>query len=307
MQPATHTPTDDRADDDGSAHPDIAAAAVAQIAAHELRQGQARAEAAMLSPLDQSMRRSNPRPAAMPVSVWDMGRDTLQTPSATLSPVNITGADDYAEDHASAVASVVSAMEAMHAAASKVIESRDAIKFDDTLTPAAQLLAIDAMQEKLWPAATRKVDAANAWLTQAIAAEEKALRAPMRENATGHYAAEMRALVRGMSAGERMKFLTAAIAEGDSITAGAVLGGAPPALSGLDAQMASALTEQWQRARNPDAVRRLNMMKSAQARMERAANVFITTREGALGARFETVAKLRDRQQATRRVTGAIA
>ncbi len=306
MQLATNTPTED-ADDHEGAHPDAGAAAVAQIASHELREVQARAEVAMLSPLDQAMRRANPRPAAQAPSIWDMDRDTLQAPSATLSPVNITGADDYSEEDATSVQSAVNAMQAMHEAATKVIESREAIKLDATMTPAAQLLAIDAMQDRLWPAATRKVDAANAWLDQAIAAEEKELRAPVRANATGPYAAEVRALVRSMDAGARMKFITSAIAENDAISVGAVLGGAPAALSGLNAEMVSALTEQWQRARNPQAVRRLNLMKSAQAKMARAAGIFITTREAALGARHETVKRLRDQQTATRRVTGAIA
>lgn len=306
MAPATSTPTED-ADDHEGAHPDAQAAAIATIAADELNEAQARLVHAQRAPIDQAFARGQPRPRATPISVFDMGRDTLQAPSATLSPVNVTGADDYLEEDATSVQPVITALQAMHEAATKVIEAREAVKLDSTLTPAAQLLAIDAMQDKLWPAATRKVDSANAWLNQSIAAEEKALRAPIREHATGPYAAELRTLVRGMETGARMTFLTKAIADNDAISVGAVLGGAPAALSGLNAEMVSALTEQWQRARNPQAVRKLNLMKSAQAKMERAAGVFITTREQTMGARFETVRRLREQQSATRRVVGAIA
>lgn len=304
---ATDPNTQHDENDDGSAHPDVQAAAVATIAADEMNEAQARLMQAQRAPIDQAFARGQPRPRAVAPSVFDMGRDTLQAPSATLSPVNITGADDYSEEDATAVLPAVNALAAMHEAATKVIEARNAVQLDSTLTPAAQLLAIDAMQDKMWPAATRKVDAANAWLTQAIAAEEKALRAPIRENATGPYAAELRTLVRDMDTAARMKFITAAIAENDAISVGALLGGAPAALSGLNAEMVSALTEQWQRARNPQAVRKLNLMKNAQAKMERAAGIFITTREQTMGARFETVRRLRDQQSATRRVVGAVA
>jgi hypothetical protein len=129
-------------------------------------------------------------------------------------------------------------------------------------------------------------------LGQAIAADEQALRQPMNENARGPFAAELRAVLRAMPVAERMKAIDDAIAGGDSTVAGAVLG-APPILSGIQAGTVAALAHKWHSARQPDTVRRLGMLKTVQDRLIKAGSHFVASYESVLGARGDTVARLR--------------
>src|SRR5690606_30504636 len=86
--------------------------------------------------------------------------------------------------------------------------------------------------------------------------------------ATGTINAEIRAHVKALTAEERMKFISAALREGDTKTLTAVLG-APAYLSGLGSEAARAFLRQYHEARSPETVRRLTATRAAIAMIEK--------------------------------------
>ena len=54
-----------------------------------------------------------------------------------------------------------------------------------------------------------------------------------------------------------------------------------------------ALTREYNRAKSPEVVKRLDVMKAARAKVEAAGSVFLASAESAMGARWETANKLK--------------
>lgn len=264
-----------------------------------------RAPLNMLSPLDQSMRRGNPRQRQSPPNLWD-APGAVNAPSLSMAPENITGADEYSETDAGYVASAVDALAALHEGAKKVIEARESLKTDPTMTDAAKVIAVSDLQTKFMTPATRKVDAARASLDKAIAETELSLRSPITSGASGALAQEVRAYVRSLKPAERQTLLMTAINEGDATTVGAVLGCPVAYLAGITKDMQAALTQQWHVKRSPEVARRLGLMKLAVSKLEAAGSAYTGSMEQLAGVRHATVARLKAQRDGARAVIGAV-
>lgn len=112
----------------------------------------------MLSPLGQAIegRPFGHPPRAERPPVWV---DQLARVGLDYDPGNITQRPEY-EAHAGYVAEAVGALQAMQDALTVVIDAREKVKRDPTLTPAAQVLAVADFSDGKFSAATRRVDAA---------------------------------------------------------------------------------------------------------------------------------------------------
>lgn len=255
-----------------------------------------------LSPLDAAMRAPRGRPAAHSAPGPFDVQEPATLPSQLLDPGNVTSLDDYIEGQVPApVVVALDAFTALHGAVAQIINARNELRGNDSLTQAQQVLALADLQNKLSASATRKADTATKALDQAIAADEQALRAPVNAEARGPFAAEIRTAVRSMPQTERTKFINDAIDSGDATVAGAILG-APGVLSGLPGDLVQALAEKFNRARQPDVVRRLDMLKTVQDRLIKAGSHFVASSESVLGARHQTVTRLRAAKAAAAKV-----
>lgn len=259
--------------------------------------------AAMDSPLDASLKRGNPRQHHGGPSLFD-ARDPMKTPNMAFAPEQVTSLPEYAELEGWGVGLAVEALKSMQGVVSNLLTARETYKSDPTLTEAAQVLAVDDLHNKLMPAATKRLDAANATVTKAIEAQEAELRKGFTSSSP--FAAEIRAHAKALSAGDRIKFINEATAAGDMTTLAAVLG-APPYLSGLDAKMAATLTELANKARFPQTAKRLALLRGAQVKLEAAGSVAVGSYEAILGVRDATVRKLRAQREKVRTVLNGIA
>ena len=289
------------------ADPDVRAAAVEQIAAHELRQSQQRAEAAMLSPLDQSMRRGNPRQQHGAPSLFD-ARDPLALPPLGLSPGLVTADPNYTDTDATICAPAVAALEALHGAITRTIEAREQLRGNIALSEGQRVLEVATLHDKLQASALPKVDRALASLKATISSLETELAAPVQAAAHNAVAQEVRAHLRSLPAEKRLTVVNQALRDGCVTTAAAVLAqGLPAYLTGLAPEMLPALHKQWNIKRNPQAAQRLELLRSVEAKVQAAGSQFLGLIDRTIGAHHTTVSKLREAQTQFRKVTGAIA
>ncbi|WP_066800827.1 hypothetical protein [Sphingomonas soli] len=127
----------------------------------------------------------------------------------------------------------------------------------------AQLIAVDnhatKLMSKVYGSWSRTVDTLN----NNIASLEKELNAPVEQRATQSMASEIRSFFRGMdNEAKRITAIRQAIADGDSITVTAVLGGRHY-LSGIDAETSAQFLHEWHGAQRPLEAKKLRAMKAA--------------------------------------------
>jgi hypothetical protein len=257
------------------------------------------------SPLDMALRSTRARSPAE-VDLWLAQRDMVQVVPMAFMPGNLTDAPLYnADTDAALLEPAVQALQAMQQATQALLDVRAAARSDPTLTQAAAILATADAADRLLPKATQRIDTAAKNLDAQVKHAEAALQAPVTQGATGAFAAELRSVVRAMDPGQRMTALTNAIRDGDAALAGAVLG-AHPLLSGFDAKGIQALTAAWQRARQPDLVRRVELLRYAEGALDRAGRAYLNNIEGLQGAKVSTVANLRAQTGKAKAVLGAV-
>lgn len=258
------------------------------------------------SPLDRALQATRPSyvQAGGP-SLWLDGSHQVAIPPMAFDPGNINKHATYSDDNAASVEPAVQALAAMQAATQAVIQVRQAAQSDPTLTEAAAVLTVADAADKLLPQATKCMDAALRNVEAQIAAAQQALAAPVTQGANLPQSAELRAVVRAMEPGERLALIQAAIRDGDAALAGAVLGG-HPLLSGLDAKGIQALTAQWHRARNPQAVQKLALLEHSAASLIKAGQQYIAQMEALQGSSMSTVQRLRTATGKARAVLGGL-
>lgn len=253
---------------------------------------------AVLSPLGQALEgRSfgHPQRAELP-PVWV---DQLARPALDYSPKNITELPDYAL-HDVAVTEVVAALEAMQSTLNVVIDAREKVKKDPTLTQAAMALAVADYAEAKFPAASRKVDAAMAAIEKRITEAEGKLREGIPGHAGGGQSGEIRRHVKEMKNGtERMKFMRDRIAEGDMETVAAVVKG-KAWLSGLSKAEVDLLVHDYNLRAQPELLPRIDFLKRARDHLERASAPFLVDMQRAVGVSHSTIKRLRDAKAAAK-------
>ena len=264
--------------------------AVTAVAAAELKQDNARIDAALASPLDQSLKRGNPRQRNSPPSLRDT--EPMMFPSPSLDPGLIAAIEGYAEDTRGYVAVAETAMSNLHISIKSIIDAREASARNPAWTEANQVLAVAEFAGKVQDKATRAVDSALRSLGASIREVEGTLRAPVTASANSALSAEISAFVRSLDDGKRMSFLVNAMREGDSVTMSAVLS-RPAYLSGITKDMQATLTESFQRSKNPEAAKKLGMLREAEKKLSAAGSLFLAQVERAMGTNWTVAQRLR--------------
>lgn len=173
---------------------------------------------------------------------------------------NIEGLDDTNRAYIAPVATVMDeayqAIDAIHTARQKAANN-------PSWTDAQKLLQVSLFAEKHQQRVLKQVDSVVKSLDKAIKATDEMLQGPLEQQAgLGSINEEIRRHVKALSTEERHKFLREANASGDIKTMTAILG-APPFLSGMSPVEQKHYLREFHMQRNPDATRRLAVMKSA--------------------------------------------
>ena len=252
----------------------------------------------VLSPLGQAI---EGRPLGHPMRAerppaWT---NQLVRPGLDYDPGNITKQEDYSL-HDVAVTEVVAALEAMHSTLAVVIDAREKVKKDPTLTQAAMALAVADYADTKSSVATRKVDAALTAMNRRIADAEASLREGIPGHAGGSEATEVRRHVKALrNSTERMSFMRDLIKAGDTFSVAAVLK-SRTFLSGLSEAEANMLLHEVNVRARPELQPRIDFMKKARDHLERVASPFVLEIERAIGVKYDTVKRLRDAKAAAK-------
>lgn len=213
--------------------------------------------------------------------------------SPSLHADNVAQIDGYDDDTAQVLAPTMTAFDDAYQSITKVHDAREKARTNPTWNEAQQVIATQDYADKVFARIAKTFDSVRANLEKGIAHLEGELSKPVESKAAGTIAAEVRAHIKGLSSGERMKVVQQAIDDGDHIVATAVLG-APAMLSGIDPKMQQTLTRFYHERHNPATTKRLKAMQGARDLIEKRAGLVFTELEKAVGMRPDKVKKLRD-------------
>lgn len=223
-----------------------------------------------------------------------MDISTVVSPS--LHPANVEAIEGYNDDTRGFVASVLEAFDTAYQGIGKIHEAKAAASKNQAWNADHQILMVAEFAEKHQNAITRKFDSALSNVTKGINAMEAMLNDPVKADAERlNIAAEIRAHVKGLSADERLEFLTNAQAAGDVESLRAVLG-APAYLSGLSEQERQVRTRMFHEKQNPEVSARLKVMHAARAMLVKRGGLVFDEVEKAVGAKWDKVKLLRTGQ-----------
>lgn len=224
------------------------------------------------------------------------------TVSPTLHPANITSIDGY-EAAKGYVAEAVTALDAAHQSVAHVIEARQKVNLDQSRTPRAKVLMTAQLANKYSANLQKQFESSWGRLEAAIRHSEQELSKPVQEYAgIGNVATEIRSHLKSMSQGERMKFLSAALEKGDERTLKSCLG-APGYLSGMTDVEHDLVVGRYHSKQAPELTARLEVMKAALDKLQRAHPALIKELEKAVGASRQDVERL---QAATNEAEAAL-
>jgi hypothetical protein len=151
-----------------------------------------------------------------------------------------------------AIAAFSLAVTGLHA----VHEARDVASRNPSLNESAVTLQVAAYADKRMAEITRAIDRASDTLKSQIAHTEQELQKPLEATVHTNTSAELRQLVRAMTAGERRKLVTDSIAANDMTVLSSVLA-AHPLLSGLTVLERDQYTRLYREKTQPGLAKRL--------------------------------------------------
>ena len=202
---------------------------------------------------------------------------------ADLHPGVVKGLDCYDDDTATVLGPTVAAFTEAYAGIGKVHDAKAKAQTNPTWNEAAALIHTDDFGQKVFATVARQFDSAAANLRVVISGIEHEFAAPIESKAAGLVAGEIRAHVKGLKTGERMAFVMAAISDGDTRSATAVLG-APSYLSGLDRDAQTVLTRMYHEHHQPLQAKRLKAAQVGLDLIENRGGLVFTQIEKAIGA-----------------------
>ena len=171
-------------------------------------------------------------------------------------------------------------------------DARDAAKKNEAWTEGQQVLAVSDAAWRHQQRLAKKFDAVSATLDKQIVHFEQELSQPLESRAAVGIAGEIRKFFKDLPAEERHKFLQRGIDEGDHMTVSAVLG-APPYLSGLDANFKSTYTRLWHERTSPDLATKLKAVRGAKSVIDQRGGLIFKEIEKAMGAPWSKINQLR--------------
>jgi hypothetical protein len=212
-------------------------------------------------------------------------------PSLSLDPLNVKAIEGF-DEHSGYVNVAVEAFSEIHVGLLKLRDAREQVAKDSSRTEAQQVLMTAKEAEKLQERTARAMDKAIKQLRDGIAHNERELTKPLTAGADSRMSCQVRDLCLSMSASDREKFISEAMKDGDTTVLNAILG-APAALSGLSKQMIAHHIRQFHEKNNPQIAERIKVMSKVLDLVEQRCNLIFTEIERCLGAKMETVQKLR--------------
>lgn len=167
------------------------------------------------------------------------------TPTPSLDPANVKAIEHYAEWEGH-LAPALNAFSTAHVGLTEIAKARALAEKNQAWNDYGKLLNVAAFAEKKWEQMNKKFDKARNDLMKAAQSLDESLSTPLVEQASAGNSipSEIRAYVNGLSNEERMKFISAAMKEGDTKTLSACLG-APAYLCGLSSEIEKHFTRQY--------------------------------------------------------------
>jgi hypothetical protein len=212
-------------------------------------------------------------------------------PSVSLDPLNVKAIEGF-DEHSGYVNVAVEAFSEIHVGLLKLRDARELVAKDTSRTEAQQVLMTAKEAEKLQERTARAMDKAIKQLRDGIKHNERELTKPLTAAADNSISAEVRKYVRELPDDKRMSFLNDAMKRNDVATLSAVLG-VQPFLSGITHEMQAHFTRTLHEKSNPQIAERITVMRKVLDLVEQRCNLIFTEIERCLGAKMETVAKLR--------------
>lgn len=208
----------------------------------------------------------------------ELGVDERVTLS--LHPQVVASLEDYDSDTEGELQQVVEAFTHAYETVGKVLDAREAVENDLTLTPADRVLRVADVADRVMERATRSFDKAAANMRSGIENIEKQLTAPVQSRAAHTIGVEVRTYIRSVNS--PMDFVMNAINSGDHDTAMAALG-APAYLSGLKPEAQAALLRVYHAKHNSGLVKRQRAMQAAADLLDRNGGLIFKSIEKAVG------------------------
>lgn len=221
--------------------------------------------------------------------------DARITPA--LHPDNVKQIEGYDDQIAQLLGPTLTAFSTAYEGIKAVWDAKKAASTNPTWNEAQQIIQTSDYAEKHLARITKGFDNVLATLTKQIEHFESELATPLEARAGASMSVEIRKYVHDMPVEKRHQFLQRAIEEGDHITASAVLG-APPYLSGLDANFKKTYLRMWNERATPETARRLKAVQAAKQMVEERAGLVFKELERAVGAPPHKVKALREAKTA---------
>ncbi len=213
------------------------------------------------------------------------------TPS--LHPDNLKAIEHYDDHTGPYINAAVEAFSVAYEGLAAVHTARAAADKNPTLNEAGKLLMVAQFAGKQQDQIGRKFDSAMLNLTKAIKATDEMLTTPLVQAGSSTISTEIRNHVKNLPNDKRYDFLKSAHEAGDVQTLSAVLG-APAFLSGLSQVEREAHTRLHHERTNPDAAKRLGVMRKAHAMLEERGGLVFKEVEKAIGASWSKVQRLKE-------------
>lgn len=221
-----------------------------------------------------------------------MSEDVDHRITPSLHPANVRQVEGFDDETRPYLGQVETAFSEVYEGLRSVHDARAAAAKNPTWNEAQQVIATDDFAQKVFARAARQLDSAKANLDRSIGALEEQLSGPVTSKAAHGVSAEIRAHVKGLKTGERMSFLQDAIANGDDVSASAVLG-SPAYLSGIDPNTQTVLTRLYHERTSPAVAKRVSVMKAARDLIMDRGGLLFKELERAVGQSPQKVAALR--------------
>ncbi len=232
--------------------------------------------------------------------------DTRVSPA--LDPERFRLMDGYNEDTRMFVDGVVNAYNDIYVTLGKVHDARVNAEGNPAWTPENRILIVGRASQKQKERVLTRLAHAERDLRANIEHTERELSRPLTERAgMGTLNGEVREYVRGLDRPKREAFMREALERDDIPTLEAVLG-AQPFLSGLTAIDHEHYVRTYHTRKNPQLVRRLDLMKRFLDEIERNGPIVHAQFEKAVGAKprvVEAIREANDRAEASLKIEPA--
>jgi hypothetical protein len=214
--------------------------------------------------------------------------------SPALDPETYRSVEGYNDDTRIFVDCIVNAFSDIYRTVGEAYDARKAADNNPGWTDEQRILNVSRGVEVAKQRSLKRLALAERDLRSNIAHTEKLLSEPLAENAgRGSLNAEVRAHVKSLDRSNRSAFMNELLEQGDEVSLAAILGG-QHFLSGLSPIDHAHYVRLYHERKNPQLVRRLDVMNRVLERVERNGPVVHLQFEQAIGAKPKVVAILND-------------